>query len=94
MIYLKKPSSLQLHTSKCIQCMRCVEVCPHGVFKVNDNIVSIHNIHACMECGGCQMNCPTSAIYVEKGVGCGSALIQNKLKKIKWLRPFIKDTCC
>ena len=94
MIYLKNIATLELDTSKCIQCKQCIQVCPRGVFTVCDKVVSIGNIHACIECGACQMNCPTSAIYVQKGVGCGTALIQSKLKKIKWLKPFIKDKCC
>lgn len=81
MIYLKNVSTLTLNTTKCIQCRKCIEVCPHGVFEVTDKNVQIKNIHACIECGGCVMNCPADALYVEKGVGCGTALIQNKLKK-------------
>ena len=34
----------------------------------------------CMECGACQLNCITSAIHVESGVGCASAMIQAALK--------------
>jgi ferredoxin len=28
-----------------------------------------------MECGACQVNCPTNAISVESGVGCAAAMI-------------------
>jgi hypothetical protein len=28
-----------------------------------------------MECGACQVNCPTHAIAVESGVGCAAAMI-------------------
>jgi hypothetical protein len=28
-----------------------------------------------MECGACQLNCPTSAIAVDSGVGCAAAMI-------------------
>lgn len=34
---------------------------------------------ACMECGACQLNCPTEAINVDSGVGCASAMITAAL---------------
>jgi len=32
-----------------------------------------------MECGACKLNCPTSAISVNSGVGCASAMIYAAL---------------
>jgi hypothetical protein len=32
-----------------------------------------------MECGACQLNCPTHAIAVESGVGCAAAMIRAAL---------------
>jgi len=32
-----------------------------------------------MECGACQLNCPTGAIVVESGVGCASAMMYAAL---------------
>jgi len=32
-----------------------------------------------MECGACQLNCPTGAISVESGVGCAAAMIYAAL---------------
>ncbi len=37
------------------------------------------NAQACMECGACQLNCPTNAIHVESGVGCAAALMRAAL---------------
>jgi ferredoxin len=34
---------------------------------------------ACMECGACQLNCPTEAVTVDSGVGCAAALIRAAL---------------
>ncbi|MFH0897470.1 MAG: 4Fe-4S binding protein, partial [Candidatus Bathyarchaeota archaeon] len=34
----------------------------------------------CMECGACQLNCPTEAINVDSGVGCASAMIMAVLR--------------
>jgi NAD-dependent dihydropyrimidine dehydrogenase PreA subunit len=94
MIYIKNVSTLQLDKSKCISCKNCIHVCPHRVFNINKNQVFIENINACIECGGCQMNCPVEAIQVDKGVGCATAIIQNKLKKVKILKRFVKNDCC
>jgi NAD-dependent dihydropyrimidine dehydrogenase PreA subunit len=35
---------------------------------------------ACMECGACQLNCPSGAIQVDSGVGCAIAMIRAALR--------------
>jgi len=34
----------------------------------------------CMECGACQLNCPSGAIQVDSGVGCAIAMIRAALR--------------
>ena len=34
----------------------------------------------CMECGACQINCPSGAIQVDSGVGCAIAMIRAALR--------------
>jgi ferredoxin len=34
----------------------------------------------CMECGACQLNCPSGAIHVDSGVGCAIAMIRAALR--------------
>jgi NAD-dependent dihydropyrimidine dehydrogenase PreA subunit len=75
--YLK--NTLQYDAALCIGCAVCVEVCPHGVFTMNERLAVLANQAACMECGACQVNCPTVAIRVESGVGCAAAMIQSAL---------------
>jgi ferredoxin len=77
LVYLKDVVTLQLDDNKCTGCGMCVDVCPHGVFKMNGKHVIIQNRDACMECGACRLNCPVSAISVQSGVGCAAAVINS-----------------
>ena len=79
MVYLKDVVTLALDTQKCTGCGMCIEVCPHGVFKMNGKNVQIIDRDACMECGACSRNCPALAIGVEAGVGCAAAVINSML---------------
>lgn len=94
MTYLNNVTTLKLDQSKCINCLRCTEVCPHHVFNKLESKVEIMDKNRCIECGACRMNCPVAAIAVDAGVGCASAIILNKLSKIKLLKLFIKKDCC
>ncbi|HHW31097.1 MAG TPA: 4Fe-4S binding protein [Clostridiaceae bacterium] len=77
--YLKNVATLRLSAEKCIGCGRCTEVCPHGVFSVNEKKAKIEDKDRCMECGACAKNCPTNAITVDAGVGCAFAVIMGWL---------------
>ncbi|TFG82273.1 MAG: 4Fe-4S dicluster domain-containing protein [Spirochaetales bacterium] len=75
--YFSAGKSLALDTGSCIGCGRCVEVCPHAVFSINDRLAAIEVRDRCMECGACGRNCPTGAITVKSGVGCAFAIING-----------------
>ncbi|MBP7137854.1 MAG: 4Fe-4S binding protein [Syntrophaceae bacterium] len=79
MIYLKDVATLALDSQKCTGCGMCLEVCPHGVFKMNGQGLQIADRNACMECGACSRNCPAGAISVQSGVGCAAAVINSML---------------
>ncbi len=64
---------------RCVNCGRCLEVCPHRVFQRGEGKARLAEPEKCMECGACQANCPTSAIKVESGVGCAAAMIKAAL---------------
>jgi NAD-dependent dihydropyrimidine dehydrogenase PreA subunit len=76
--YLKN-NTLSLDKEKCIGCGRCIEVCPHGVFSLDNKKAGIKNKRYCMECGACSRNCPVEAIHVDAGVGCAAAVITGIL---------------
>lgn len=78
-LYLKNVATLKLHSEKCTGCGMCIDVCPHGVFALNDGKTEIIEKDRCMECGACAKNCPFDAISVKSGVGCAYAIIMGKL---------------
>lgn len=67
--YLKNVVTLKLNPDKCIGCGVCGEVCPHGVFVVENRKARIEDKDNCMECGACAKNCLVGAINVKAGVG-------------------------
>lgn len=79
MKYLPDVTSLQFFSEKCTGCARCVEVCPHGVFIMDDKRARIIDRDMCMECGACARNCAFGAISVNAGVGCASAVINGMI---------------
>ena len=78
--YLKNVATLDLDVAKCVGCEKCVEVCPHGVFAIEDRRASVIDRDSCMECGACKKNCPVEAISVESGVGCAQGVINGLLQ--------------
>jgi NAD-dependent dihydropyrimidine dehydrogenase PreA subunit len=77
--YLKNVVTLCLSAEKCIGCGRCLDVCPHAVFSMNDTKAQLKDKDRCMECGACAKNCPVNAITVDAGVGCAYAVIMGWL---------------
>ncbi|MCL2812637.1 MAG: 4Fe-4S binding protein [Clostridia bacterium] len=73
--YLKNVATLAFIAEKCTGCGKCVEVCPHGVFEINEKKAQIITKDLCMECGACAINCPAKAIEVNAGAGCAAAII-------------------
>lgn len=75
--YVKNGESLSLDSAKCTGCGMCVEVCPHGVFRLNGGKAGIADKASCMQCGACKLNCPAKAIEVKSGVGCAGAILRG-----------------
>jgi NAD-dependent dihydropyrimidine dehydrogenase PreA subunit len=81
--YLEGVATLELDQSACIGCGRCVEVCPHQVFRIDGKAALVADKDACMECGACARNCPAAAIGVDSGVGCATGLINEWFREKK-----------
>jgi NAD-dependent dihydropyrimidine dehydrogenase PreA subunit len=81
MVGVSALNTLQFDPALCTGCGVCVDVCPHGVFAKNSRLVHVVHPEACMECGACQMNCPFSAVQVDSGVGCATAMIMAALSR-------------
>jgi len=75
--YLNNVTTIAYKSDLCAGCGRCTEVCPHGVFGINDKKAYFVDKDSCMECGACAMNCPAGAIEVNAGVGCAAAIIMS-----------------
>ncbi|RQD86693.1 4Fe-4S dicluster domain-containing protein [Methanosalsum natronophilum] len=73
-------NTLEYYPENCINCHRCIQVCPHNVFTEGNDHVKLTNPTSCIECGACAQNCPNEAIKVEAGVGCAWAMIRAALK--------------
>ncbi|GBE55443.1 MAG TPA: 4Fe-4S dicluster domain-containing protein [Euryarchaeota archaeon] len=55
--------SIKIDLDACIGCGSCVDVCPAGVYELNDdNKSEAVNMDDCIECCACIEGCPQSAI--------------------------------
>ena len=79
MKYLANVTTLTYAAEKCTGCGRCVEVCPHNVFVLQERRAQITDRDRCMECGACALNCDYGALAVNSGVGCAAALINSMI---------------
>lgn len=80
--YLRDVATLQLNGEACTGCGRCTQVCPHGVFAMEEGKARIRDLDACMECGACQRNCPARAVTVTPGTGCVYAILKSWVNKL------------
>jgi sugar/nucleoside kinase (ribokinase family) len=50
---------------RCTLCGECVEVCPEGIFVMQDKKIKVTGEERCTRCGKCLSRCPTRAIVTE-----------------------------
>jgi len=92
--YVKNVVTLSLDAKKCTGCGMCMEVCPHGVFNLDEGKVRIIEKDLCMECGACALNCPTDALTVNASVGCAAAIIKGWITGGEPSCDCSGDDCC
>ncbi len=54
---------IQWHERLCINCLKCVDVCPKGNLTVYRDMPAQAKINTCTGCGYCTTNCPSGSIY-------------------------------
>ena len=61
---LREMVEVKVDHEKCTGCGTCVEVCPVGVFEIqNEKSVPV-NVDECLACRACETQCPEGAIEV------------------------------
>ncbi len=74
---------ISISDAKCSGCSICSYVCPHGVITIKEGKANLSHLERCIECGACQLNCDSEAIFVTKGTGCLVSIIKEDILKIK-----------
>ena len=54
---------IQWHERLCINCLKCVEVCPRDNLTVYRGMPAQDRANTCTGCGYCTMSCPSGSIY-------------------------------
>jgi NAD-dependent dihydropyrimidine dehydrogenase PreA subunit len=53
-----------INEATCINCNKCIEVCPTDVFEPGSPVPVIERLDECTSCMNCELYCPTDSIYV------------------------------
>lgn len=59
-------AKVTIDKKKCTNCRRCVEICPAGVFGMDNEEVVVKDESKCIVCRACEVQCPHQAIKVEE----------------------------
>ena len=59
--------NITVDESKCIGCGQCANVCPVGMYKIENGKSKVNKdkIKDCMECHACEVSCPQKAIKID-----------------------------
>lgn len=55
---------IKLDADRCVECMTCAKVCPHGNFSLTDKGLAFSG--KCEFCLACIQNCPQKALHLER----------------------------
>lgn len=90
--YIEGTATLKVDQQRCVGCGNCVTVCPHRIFELSREGLTVRDYDLCMECGACARNCPVAAITVSPGVGCAAAILAAWTNRL--LRREVISGCC
>lgn len=71
-----------LNTTSCIQCGKCIKVCPMNIFRKIGAILPV-NDEDCIQCRLCAKNCPTSSIYINESFANGMRIALREMFSTK-----------
>lgn len=71
-----------LNTTSCIQCGKCMKVCPMNIFSKSDTILPM-NDENCIQCQLCAKNCPTGSIYIHESFANGMRIAMREMFSTK-----------
>ncbi len=55
---------VSINYEECVDCKTCIQICPMGVFKDEEDRVSVGAQEDCIACMGCVGACPVDAVTV------------------------------
>ena len=82
-----KPPDIKINEEFCTGCELCFQVCPRGVFIIENNKAKVLDTKKCINCSACYKQCPTEAILHSSDkrekdrCSCVYCEIQNSLRE-------------
>ena len=75
--------SVRIDYEKCINCKKCYERCPEGLFDLDENgKVFVRYHEECWFCGSCQMDCPVQTIQVRYSINNKPMFVQKEKRYV------------
>ena len=86
-IHFEENEHLKWNEGKCIHCLQCVDVCPHGAIKMIDNKIVIDK-SICVKCARCSRVCEAKALIApisedgfQKGLAESASAVVSTFEK-------------
>jgi NAD-dependent dihydropyrimidine dehydrogenase PreA subunit len=82
-----KPPNIKINEEFCTGCELCFQVCPGGVFIIENNKAKVLDTKKCINCSACYKQCPAKAILHSSDrrekdrCSCAYCELQNSLRE-------------